>query len=98
MDDNNGCGCFLILAAIGFIAWIGMTASKNSSGSSSNTTPATFSKNSFYLLPEQVRLGLFFNELCNYSGGFLIAHCARKKCTARCSQRVAQRFSDVCTL
>ena len=34
----------------------------------------------------------------NYSGGFLIANCAGKKCTARCSQRVAQRFSDVCTL
>ena len=33
----------------------------------------------------------------NYSGGFLIANCAGKKCTARCS-RVAQRFSDVCTL
>ena len=34
----------------------------------------------------------------NYSGGFLLANCAGKKCTARCSQRVAQRFSDVCTL
>ena len=33
-----------------------------------------------------------------YSGGFLIANCAGKECTARCSQRVAQRFSDVCTL
>lgn len=41
MDDNNGCGCFLILVAVGFIAWIAMTVSKNSSGSSSNTTPAT---------------------------------------------------------
>lgn len=40
-NDNEGCGCFLILAAIGFIAWIGMTASKNSSGGSSNTTPTT---------------------------------------------------------
>ena len=27
----------------------------------------------------------------NYSGGFLIANCAERKCTARCSQRVAQR-------
>ena len=34
----------------------------------------------------------------NYSGGFLIANCAGKKCTARCLQRVAQQFSDVCTL
>ena len=39
-----------------------------------------------------------FNISGNYSGGFLIANCAGKKCTARCSQRVAQRFSDVCTL
>ena len=41
MNDNDGCGCFLILAAIGFIAWIAMTVSKNCSGGSSNTTPAT---------------------------------------------------------
>ena len=41
MKDNEGCGCYIILAAIGFIAWIAMTVSKNSSGGSSNTTPAT---------------------------------------------------------
>ena len=39
-----------------------------------------------------------FNISGDYAGGFLIANCAGKKCTARCSQRVAQRFSDVCTL
>ena len=39
-----------------------------------------------------------FNISGNYSGWFLIANCAGKKCTARCSLRVAQRFSDVCTL
>ena len=39
-----------------------------------------------------------FNISGNYLGGFLIANCAGKQCTARCSQRVAQRFADVCTL
>ena len=42
--------------------------------------------------------GAFLSFRVNYLGRFLIANCAGKKCTARCSQRVAQRFSDVCTL
>lgn len=41
MDDNNGCGCYFLLMAIGAVAWIAMNFSQNSSGGSSNTTPAT---------------------------------------------------------
>lgn len=41
MNDNNGCGCYFLLMAIGAVAWIAMNNSQNSSGGSSNTTPAT---------------------------------------------------------
>ena len=40
-EDNDGCGCYLILIGIAVVAWIAMTISKHSSSSSSNTPPAT---------------------------------------------------------
>lgn len=42
MNDNERYGCYLILAAIGFIAWIAMTVSKMSTyGSTTSATQTT---------------------------------------------------------
>ena len=41
MDDNNGCGCYLILMGIGLLGWIVSGISEDNSGRSSKSTPAT---------------------------------------------------------